>query len=150
MLFVLALGLFPAAAAVPDASYRLDPPGFSGDSADLVMRVAIPDDWYIQSNAPLDGFLIPTTVRAKGEGLVFGDPVFPPHVEKDIEILGGKVALFQGDIEIRLPIRRKNARVSEDALAQSDVFLRYQACDSSQCLAPREVRAVYREEDSVQ
>ncbi len=143
MLLALVLGLTPAFAVVPEVSFRYEPHGFSADTTTLVIRATVPEGWYVQSNTPLDEFLIPTSVRASGVGLTFGDPAFPPHVVKHMEVLGGDLALFEGTFEVKVPVRRKSGRVPQDALTKADVVLRYQACDSSQCLPPREVQAVY-------
>jgi hypothetical protein len=143
LLLSLTLAASPALAVVPDVTFRFEPRGFSGDSTTLVVRTVVPEGWYVQSNTPLDEFLIPTSVRASGVGLTFGEPVFPPHIVKYIEVLADDLALFEGAFEVKVPVRRKSGRVSQDALAKADVVLRYQACDHSQCLPPREVRAVY-------
>ena len=130
-------------APAPKAVFRYEPAGFKGDSTRLVVRVSIREGWHLQSDVPLDEFLIPTTVKAKAEGLTFGKPVFPKAKIENIEALGGKVAVFEGDIEVKIPAKRANAKVNAAALEKTEVMLRYQACNSSQCLPPKEIKAVY-------
>ena len=132
-----------AVTPAPTATFRYNPEGFKGDSTRLVVNVSIPKGWHIQSNAPLDEFLIPTELKSEGEGLSFGKPVFPKPILEDFPALGGKVALFAGNIEVKVPVTRKNSKVKGDALKSAVVTLRYQACNDSQCLPPKEITAKY-------
>src|SRR6187402_2393332 len=93
-----------AATPAPTASFRYAPASFKGDSTRMVVKVSIPKGWHIQSNAPLDEFLIPTELKAEGEGLSFGKPGFPKPLLEDFPALGGKVALFAGTIDIKVPV----------------------------------------------
>ncbi len=129
------------AGITPQVSYHFDPPSFRGDSSQLVVHVVLPPDWHIQSFAPLDSFLIPTVLHAEGQGLVFGQPVYPKPEFEEIPALGGKVALFQGAFDIRTPVKAKGGKPSAAALKTVKVSLRYQACNNTQCLPPREVAA---------
>jgi hypothetical protein len=135
------------APTVPVATFRADPAEFRGDSTTLRVRIMIPPGWHIQSDAPLDDFLIPTEVKAAAEGLRFGKPVFPRALTKDLPALGGKVALFEDTIEVRLPVKREaKAGTSADAkamLRNAAVTVRYQSCNDSQCLPPRTIPAKY-------
>jgi hypothetical protein len=136
-----------AASPVPVVTFKADPGGFKGDSMVVRVRVIIPKGWHIQSDAPLDEFLIPTEVRGMGEGLRFGKPVFPKPLLKDFPALGGKVALFEDTVDVRLPARALKSKTSKKtlgaALEKSAITLRYQACNDSQCLPPKEVKAVF-------
>ena len=146
------LGVLAAAALaasplpVPLATFRAEPPGFRGDSATVRVRVVIPAGWHLQSNAPLDDFLIPTELKASGEGLTFGTPVFPKAKVKDLEALGGKVAVFEDTLTIRVPARMgRGGRGGEadKALSAAIVSVRYKACNDSQCLPPKVIVAKY-------
>lgn len=136
-----------AATPVPVVTFRADAKGFKGDSTVARVRVIIPKGWHIQSNAPLDEYLIPTEVKASGEGLCFGKPVFPEPVVKELDALGGKVALFEDTLDIRVTARatkkKTDPKVLAAALENSSVTLRYQACNDSQCLPPKEVKATF-------
>jgi DsbC/DsbD-like thiol-disulfide interchange protein len=139
----LAASALAAAPVQPTATFRFAPEAFRGDSTRLLVKVSIPKGWHIQSNAPLDEFLIPTEVKASGEGLAFGTAVFPKPVTEDFPALGGKVALFEGDFEVKVPVARKNKKTGAESLRNAKVSLRYQACNSSQCLPPKEIAARY-------
>lgn len=133
----------PVSFPVPLATYRAEAPGFKGDSATVRVRVVIPDGWHIQSNAPLEDFLIPTELKTSGEGLAFGTPAFPKAKMKDLEALGGKVAVFEDTLLVRVPARMRRGGDGEKALSAAVVSLRYQACNDSQCLPPKVIVAKY-------
>jgi hypothetical protein len=143
--FIAALTLASAVLAAtpaPTATFRFSPEGFRGDSTRMVVKVSIPKGWHIQSNVPLDEFLIPTELKAEAEGLAFGKPAFPKPIIEDFPALGGKVALFAGSIEVKVPVMRRK-KVPADSMRNTKVSLRYQACNDSQCLPPKEVTAKY-------
>ncbi len=130
------------AGITPKVTYHFEPNGFKGDSTKMVVHVSLPVGWHIQSNAPLDSFLIATTVTAEGKDLAFGKAVFPKAMEKDYPALGGKVALFEGDLDIGVPVKRSGPKIKSDALKAVKVKLGYQACNDTQCLPPKEIDAV--------
>ena len=140
--FFLAASLASIFAGIePKVHFRFDPNGFRGDSTQLIVNVSLPEGWHIQSYAPLDSFLIPTRVHAEGPGLEFGTPIYPKPVEEDFPALGGKVALFQGSFDIRVPVKKASRKTGVAALKAVKVSLRYQACNNTQCLPPREIVA---------
>jgi peroxiredoxin len=92
----------------------------------LVVRLAIAPGYHIMSDRPPDPFSIPTQVRATGEGLEFGAPLYP--AARAI----GSLSVFDGTPEVRLPLRR----VGGPSAGPIAVDVRYQACTDSQCLSP--------------
>jgi hypothetical protein len=151
LILSLAVVLFPvlarAKSPVPDVTFRVAAQDARGDSAVARVKAVIPKGWHIQSDAPLDEFLIPTELKASGEGLRFGKPVFPKPLLKDFPALGGKVALFEDTVEILVTARaakgKADGKTLVAALAKSTIALRYQACNDSQCLPPKEVTAKF-------
>ena len=139
-LFACALAL---AAPQPKVTYHFEPDGFKGDSTRMVVHVSLPQGWHIQSNAPLDSFLIATTVHVEGKDLVFGSAVFPKPIVKEYPALGGKVALFEGEIDIGIPVKRNGSKIKAAALKTVKVKLGYQACNDTQCLPPKEVEGIF-------
>jgi len=143
------LSLLPLAASlavassfpVPVATYRAE--GVKGDSAAVRVRVIIPEGWHIQSDAPLDDFLIPTEVTATGKDVAFGKPVFPKPSLKELAALGGQVALFEDTLDVRIPAKVRRSGDAAKALEGAKVSVRYQACNDSQCLPPRTIEAKF-------
>ena len=58
----------------------------------LIVHVELQPGWHINSEAPLDSFLVPTTVVAKAEGIEFAAPMYPPAVKQHSEVMGGDLA----------------------------------------------------------
>jgi hypothetical protein len=153
LILALVLGFNPAfssgisKSSVPDVTFRVAAKDVKGDSAKVRVRAIVPKGWHIQSNAPLDEFLIPTELKTSGEGVNFGKSVFPKPLMKDFPALGGKVALFEDTIHIVVAAKsakpKTDAKTLTAALEKSVLVLRYQACNDSQCLPPKEVKATF-------
>jgi hypothetical protein len=104
--------------------------------------VEIAPGWHINSDAPLDEFLVPTRVDAKGEGREFGKPRYPRPERVHSEAMGGDMLLFSGAFDVDVPVVRRiaprNPGVARDS-TRTRVTLRYQACDQATCFPPKEV-----------
>jgi hypothetical protein len=131
---------------IPEVTFQLAAKDVKGDSAVVRVLAVIPKGWHIQSDKPLDEFLIPTELKAEGEGVRFGKPVFPKPLMKEFPALGGKVALFEDTVRITVVARGAKGKSSKldangfaTALEKSAITLRYQACNDSQCLPPKMV-----------
>jgi len=129
---------------IPAVSFRYEKP--SPDSAaqalTLIVHVEIAPGWHINSNAPLDEFLVPTRVEAKGEGWEFGKPRYPQPERVHSDAMGGDMLLFSGAFDVDVPLLRKttprNAGGVQDR-PRTRVTLKYQACDQATCFPPKEV-----------
>ena len=129
---------------VPSLSVRYEKAaGDSGSAVGaLIVHVEIASGWHINSNAPLDEFLVPTTVEARAEGLEFGPPKFPTPERVHSDAFGGDILLFSGAFDVEMPVLRKTApkpAVGAQAWPRTRVTLKYQACDHATCYAPKEV-----------
>jgi|CZKU01.1.fsa_nt_gi peroxiredoxin len=113
---------------VVDLSAAVRPPERPEPAEMLVVRLAIAPGYHIVSDHPPDPFSIPTVVRASAEGLEFGAPVYPAATRV------GALSVFDGTAEVRLPLHR--APVQAAAPTAIAVYVRYQACTESRCLAP--------------
>jgi hypothetical protein len=126
----------------PAVTFRyLDAPGDSGKpNRVLRVRVEIAPGWHINSNAPLDEFLVPTTVKAQAEGMGFGMPRFPAPERVRSEAMGGDMLLFSGAFDIVIPAVGGPGGFPKPAQPppRTRVTLRYQACDHSTCYPPKE------------
>src|SRR3954447_24620338 len=96
-----------------------------------VVNATIESGWHINSNKPLDDFVIPTKLSFDGTELVSAE--YPPHTVRTFTFSGGqKLAVFEGTI--RIPFTAK--------LQSGDTIrgkLHYQACNDTVCLPPRDV-----------
>jgi hypothetical protein len=145
----------PSHQPVPVLSFRYG--GSAQDSVSgaeaLLVHVEIAPGWHINSDAPLDPFLVPTTVEAEAGGLRFGKPRFPRPERVHSEVLGGDMLLFSGAFDVEVPVLRK-AGADRDGRAEAPpaarpgaqappprtrVTLKYQACDHATCFPPKEI-----------
>jgi len=148
---ILIAGAAPTPASsktpVPEVTYQVAAKDVRGDSAVVRVVAVIPKGWHIQSDKPLDEFLIPTELKTEGEALRFGKPVFPKPLMKEFPALGGKVALFEDTVRITVVARgapgKSDGKKLAAALEKAAITLRYQACNDSQCLPPKTVSAKF-------
>jgi thiol:disulfide interchange protein DsbD len=95
-----------------------------------VVTATIESGWHINSNKPLDDFVIPTKLSFDGADLVSAE--YPPHTVREFTFSGGqKLAVFEGTIQIPF-----TARLTSGAMKGK---LHYQACNDTVCLPPRDV-----------
>ena len=122
--------VFSASAAWRDG---LPAPGASGT---LVVTVEVNEGWHVNSNTPLEEYLIPTTVHfALPAGWSADAPVYPAHREARFEFSERPVAVFEGRFEIAVGVRRDRGA----AAGPIHGVLEAQACNDRVCLAPAEV-----------
>jgi hypothetical protein len=110
-----------------------------GFPRDLIVHVEIQEGWHINSEAPLDSFLVPTTLDIKAEGLVFGRPEFPKPELKHSDVMGGDLSLYTGAFDVRVPATPRDPSVKTLPTPRTRVTLNYQACNNSMCLPPKSV-----------
>jgi len=106
-----------------------------GASVRLAVLVRVPDGYHVQSNAPRDPDLIPTTLSFDPpSGLSITEVVFPKPSEFTLVGSTTPLAVFEREFAI-------GVQVQVDAMAGTGAIdlparLRYQACDDKFCYAP--------------
>ncbi len=143
---VLAVGLLAAAAAPVSGQLRqlevetrwvLDSDAARpGDIVHAALQVTVPGKYHVQSNKPLDEFLIPTTLTVTPpKGLTVREVVFPEAVTLDApDISDVPVSVFEQVFVIGVAIEvGPDVEPGTHPLA---IVLGYQACDEKYCLAP--------------
>ena len=136
-MFVLATASATVQAAVFSAQGRWhEQAAPTNRPATVTIAIAIDPGWHINSNKPLDPYLIPTSVRLElPAGWSAGEPAFPPHRTADLAFSDEPVAVFEGVLTVTVPITA-GPRPWPETLRGA---VRAQACDEKQCLAPAEV-----------
>ncbi len=141
----------PSKQPVPGVSfrYRDNPPpakpsvspgkGSAAAPHELIVHVELQEGWHINSQAPLDSFLVATRVEAQAEGLAFGNPVYPKAEVKPSAVMGGEIALFTGAFDIRIPFAAKASVYKPGSPPRTRVTLNYQSCNDNMCLPPKSV-----------
>jgi len=111
-----------------------------------MVHVEIAPGWHINSDAPLDEFLVPTSVEAKAEGCEFGKPGYPRPERVHSDAMGGDVLLFSGAFDVVLPFLKKPSSRNADGPGgpRTIVTLKYQACDQATCYPPKEISSESR------
>jgi hypothetical protein len=152
-LFLAGMALFavpPARAqtassqAAPKVSFTyLTPPSHpaqpkskaAGDSLTLNVHVELAEGWHINSEAPLDSFLVPTTLDLKADGIEFGKPRFPQPMIQANKVMGD-LSLYTGIFDVQVPAKR--VRKSAPG-GRTRVTLNYQSCNNTMCLPPKSI-----------
>ncbi len=107
----------------------------SGDDVRGTITATILGGWHINSNKPLDSFVIPTELKLEGADLTGAQ--FPPHELRSFTFTNGsQLAVFEGTIQI--PFTAKLHAGAGELKAQ----LHYQACNDKLCLPPRTAAAL--------
>ncbi|RHW74893.1 DUF255 domain-containing protein [Colwellia sp. RSH04] len=96
-----------------------------GNTVNLLLNLE--DGWHINSNSPLDKYLIPTELTV-GEGL-YVKVNYPREKVKSLGFSQSLLSLFEGQFTINLELPRDNALPEK-------VKLRVQACNDKLCLLP--------------
>jgi hypothetical protein len=100
-------------------------------SVDVV--VVIESGYHVNANPATFSYLIPTELTAeKIEGLEVGKPIYPVAENKKFEFAPELLAVYEGQIKIKLPLRVSPSNGSK----QLPVNLRVQACNQEECFPP--------------
>jgi thiol:disulfide interchange protein DsbD len=102
----------------------------TGSDVHGVVTATIESGWHINSNKPLDDFVIPTVLSLDGADLVAAD--YPAHTVRSFKFSGDqKLAVYEGTIQIPFTAKLKN----DDPIKAK---LHYQSCNDNVCLPPRD------------
>lgn len=136
-----------SAQATPKVSFAyLTPPAHPGgskskaaaDSLTLNVHIELAEGWHINSEAPLDSFLVPTSLDLKSippEGMAFGKPRYPQPMIQHNPVMGD-LSLYTGAFDVQVPAQKgKGAALP----VRTRVTLHYQSCNNSMCLPPKSV-----------
>ncbi|MGA8806820.1 MAG: protein-disulfide reductase DsbD domain-containing protein, partial [Thermoanaerobaculia bacterium] len=95
-----------------------------------VVTATIESGWHINSNKPLDDFVIPTKLSFDGAELVSAQ--YPQHTVRTFTFSGGqKLAVYEGTIQIPFTAKLQTGDTIKGKL-------HYQACNDTVCLPPRD------------
>jgi len=144
---LLGLLLIPAMSfsqlGAPEDIVRISPKwsqsaAMTGGSVQLALQITIEEPWHINSNAPLDEFLIPTQVTFQTpEGVTTGRVYYPePHLY-NFEFSESDVAVYQGTVNLVSSVSVDEAVTGDNISIHGT--LTYQACNNTSCLPPRDL-----------
>ena len=114
-----------------------------GETVHAALQVTIPGKYHVQSNAPLDEFLVPTVLTVTPPaGWTVSLVVYPEPVLLDApDISDVPLSVFEHEFVIGVAIEIGDD--VEPGTYPIEIALHYQACDDRMCLAPtsREFRS---------
>ena len=117
--------------------HRLPAPG----RGRFVVTIDIPAGCHIQSHAPSEPFLIPTTLELdEVTGVVFDPPVFPPPDTVRFDWSPVKLDVYRGRVHIVVGVALTPSVSTVTIVGR----LRYQACTESACFPPEELSVAAR------
>jgi len=127
-----------ARGADPVVTVRAVPPSGTveaGSVAVVTVELSIRSPYHINSNQPLEEYLIPTSLNLEPvSGLEIQDILFPVAAIKKLEVSDSPMALFEGTVNIEVQVVPAASLAGRDVVLQGTV--RYQACDDTTCLPP--------------
>lgn len=114
----------------------------AGAATALKLKLEILPGFHINSNQPLEGYLIPTEVflpavgKVREEFELAGARYPKPQVKTFSFAPGEKLAVYEGTVEVAVRLRaRPDVAAGKRTVA---LGLRYQACNNEICLRPAE------------
>ncbi len=107
----------------------------TGKASTFSIEITIPSPYHINSNHPLQDYLIPTSVELAPQiGVSFGKVTFPPAPVKKLAVSDTPMAVFEGTINVTAEVLPASNLTAKEITIAGRV--RYQACDDRMCLPP--------------
>lgn len=110
----------------------------AGSEGRAALSVALPEGWHVNSNAPLEDFLIKTELKLESSDAL--DVLQVVYAEPELKQFGFSdepMSVYEGEFLIGFTVRAsENISIGEHELIGT---LRYQACDDTSCYAPKTV-----------
>jgi thiol:disulfide interchange protein DsbD len=115
----------------------------AGTTVRGVLRVPLPDGLHLQSNAPREAGLIPTTLTfAPPAGVDVLELVFPPSVDLDLPGYTLPLAVFEHEMILGVVLSIDASRPPGRVLLPAR--LNYQGCDDRMCFRPRDLDVTWQ------
>lgn len=96
----------------------------------------IPNGYHVNSNKPLERFLIPTQLKIEGPaGVRVGPILYPRPLVRSLKFSKNKLAVFEGRTKIRFTVTISAGFSSNSA--ELKARLRYQSCSDEACFPPQ-------------
>ena len=101
--------------------------------ADLYVRIALAEGLHVNAHPAPEGYFATEVAVSGPQGLRVGEPRFPATTPFHIEGLNEPFQVFEGDVEITVPLISEIREGDAVAIA---VEVRYQACNDRECFLP--------------
>ena len=105
----------------------------SGDKeGEALVMLNIEPGYHVNANPATYQYLIATEVTpGKAEGVEVGKVIYPPAKKQKFQFAEEPLAVYEGDIEVRLPFK-----VAGKGSRTLPLKVRVQACDHEKCFPP--------------
>ena len=109
------------------------------ESSSILVEIDINNSWHINSDQPLEEFLIPTKVSfEKTDGVTFGRIQYMEPELRKFSFSDTKMSVFEGKTYVLTSITISPDFDKEEIKLSGSLY--YQACNDESCLAPTEIR----------
>ena len=109
----------------------------SGETVEVTVTAKMLPNWHINSNTPLEEWLIPTEVFFDSTGTFTVTKVVYPQAKRlKFEFSEEPMAVYEGSAPVKAQLRLGDNLPAGDLEIRG--LLSYQACDDKSCLAPTE------------
>ena len=96
----------------------------------------VPSGYHVNSNRPLEKFLIPTQLQIEApKGIRVGTTVYPRPLLRSLKFSKSKVSVFEGRTTIRFNITVPRSFTGNSA--ELKARLRFQSCNDEVCFPPQ-------------
>jgi hypothetical protein len=110
-----------------------------GDTTEAIVHLMIGSGYHVNANPATYSYLIATEVKAgNSEGITPGTPSYPAATKQKFEFADEPLAVYQGHIEIKLPLKLD---VVTPGVRTLPITIRVQACDHEKCFPPATINA---------
>ena len=137
--------LFPSALAAQDDQHVVEARSLlsrdsvrPGETFAAAVLLKIQAGYHINDDAPLDEFMIPTTlVIADHPEIEVVETLFPKGHRARFDYSEAELVVYEGEVVIGLLLKAKEGAATGAKSLQAS--LGYQACDNVSCLPPKEL-----------
>ena len=112
----------------------------AGGNTDATVSLSISPGFHVNANPATFSYLISTEITpGKIDGIMVGKAAYPAAGKKKFQFADQPLAVYEGDVQIKLPLRAEaNAARGARSLP---IDVRVQACDTEQCFPPDTLHA---------
>ena len=109
------------------------------ESTSLLVEIVIDEEWHINSNSPLEQFLIPTEIKFDEiNGITFGKIDYMQPELRKFSFSDTKMSVYEGKVYAHTTVTVSPDIDQEEIKLSGTVY--YQACNDQSCLAPNQYR----------
>jgi thiol:disulfide interchange protein DsbD len=111
----------------------------AGQTVPVALELTIKSPYHINSDQPLEDFLIGTTVEFKAPaGVTFKKIAFPPAEVRKLDLSPNPMSIYEGLVKVTAEVTLGADFKAAELVIEGTVG--YQACDASTCLPPTEAK----------